>query len=190
MLKTIRCTVNGKARELSFDVRASLLEVLRAEGLTSSKQGCGVGECGACTVLVDNIPVDSLYFPRRLGGRKTIRTAEGEASNRLSRVQQVYVDAGAVQCGFCTPAFAAIAGLHRKTQGPTCYPRGDSPRARREPLPLGTGYDAIIAAVESRLNDTPPQNTCALSPQAGRPMPPSSKLSKNQPCFSADLPCP
>ena len=47
MLKTIRCTVNGKARELSFDVRASLLEVLRAEGLTSSKQGCGVGECGA-----------------------------------------------------------------------------------------------------------------------------------------------
>ena len=56
MLKTIRCTVNGKARELSFDVRASLLEVLRAEGLTSSKQGCGVGECGACTVL-DNIPL-------------------------------------------------------------------------------------------------------------------------------------
>lgn len=62
MLKTIRCTVNGKARELSFDVRASLLEVLRAEGLTSSKQGCGVGECGACTVLVDNIPVDSCIF--------------------------------------------------------------------------------------------------------------------------------
>ena len=62
MLKTIRCTVNGKARELSFDVRSSLLEVLRADGLTSSKQGCGVGECGACTVLVDNVPVDSCIF--------------------------------------------------------------------------------------------------------------------------------
>ena len=104
MLKTIRCTVNGKARELSFDVRASLLEVLRAEGLTSSKQGCGVGECGACTVLVDNIPVDSCIFLAVWADGKTIRTAEGEAKgNRLSRVQQAYVDAGAVQCGFCTP---------------------------------------------------------------------------------------
>ena len=70
MLKTIRCTVNGKARELSFDVRSSLLEVLRAEGLTSSKQGCGVGECGACTVLVDNVPCGSCIFPCRLGGRQ------------------------------------------------------------------------------------------------------------------------
>lgn len=86
MLKTIRCTVNGKARELSFDVRASLLEVLRAEGLTSSKQGCGVGECGACTVLVDNIPVDSCIFLAVWADGKTIRTAEGEAKgNRLSR---------------------------------------------------------------------------------------------------------
>ena len=74
MLKTIRCTVNGKARELSFDVRASLLEVLRAEGLTSSKQGCGVGECGACTVLVDNIPVDSCIFLAVWADGKTIRT--------------------------------------------------------------------------------------------------------------------
>ena len=110
MLKTIRCTVNGKARELSFDVRASLLEVLRAEGLTSSKQGCGVGECGACTVLVDNIPVDSCIFLAVWADGKTIRTAEGEAKgNRLSRVQQAYVDAGAVQCGFCTPGFILTA---------------------------------------------------------------------------------
>ena len=110
MLKTIRCIVNGKARELSFDVRASLLEVLRAEGLTSSKQGCGVGECGACTVLVDNTPVDSCIFLAVWADGKTIRTAEGEAKgNRLSRVQQAYVDAGAVQCGFCTPGFILTA---------------------------------------------------------------------------------
>ena len=112
MLKTIRCTVNGKARELSFDVRASLLEVLRAEGLTSSKQGCGVGECGACTVLVDNIPVDSCIFLAVWADGKTIRTAEGEAKgNRLSRVQQAYVDAGAVQCGFCTPGLVMSLSL-------------------------------------------------------------------------------
>ena len=139
MLKTIRCTVNGKARELSFDVRASLLEVLRAEGLTSSKQGCGVGECGACTVLVDNIPVDSCIFLAVWADGKTIRTAEGEAKgNRLSRVQQAYVDAGAVQCGFCTPG-------------------------------LVMSSTAFIAAVESCLNDTPPQNTCACLRKPGGP---------------------
>ena len=121
MLKTIRCTVNGKARELSFDVRASLLEVLRAEGLTSSKQGCGVGECGACTVLVDNIPVDSCIFLAVWADGKTIRTAEGEAKgNRLSRVQQAYVDAGAVQCGFCTPGIImSTQALLNKNPRPT-----------------------------------------------------------------------
>ena len=89
MLKTIRCTVNGKARELSFDVRASLLEVLRAEGLTSSKQGCGVGECGACTVLVDNIPVDSCIFLAVWADGKTIRTAEGEAKGLINAAKEL-----------------------------------------------------------------------------------------------------
>ena len=105
MLKTIRCTVNGKAQELSFDVRASLLEVLRAEGLTSSKQGCGVGECGACTVLVDNTPVDSCIFLAVWADGRTIRTAEGEAKgNRLSRVQQAYVTPGPSSAASARPA--------------------------------------------------------------------------------------
>ena len=97
MLKTIRCTVNGKARELSFDVRASLLEVLRAEGLTSSKQGCGVGECGACTVLVDNIPVDSCIFLAvwvpALGG-------DGTAAGR-NRVSPSLVESRAGRARLC-----------------------------------------------------------------------------------------
>ena len=171
MLKTIRCTVNGKARELSFDVRASLLEVLRAEGLTSSKQGCGVGECGACTVLVDNIPVDSCIFLAVWADGKTIRTAEGEAKgNRLSRVQQAYVDAGAVQCGFCTPARRSAEG----TPGTSAAARATTPssppwkaasttRRRKIPVPVSasrTGHATII------------------------------KAEQNQPCFSADLPCP
>ena len=151
MLKTIRCTVNGKARELSFDVRSSLLEVLRAEGLTSSKQGCGVGECGACTVLVDNVPVDSCIFLAVWADGKTIRTAEGEAKgNRLSRVQQAYVDAGAVQCGFCTPGLVMSS---------TAF------------IEKHKGYDAIIAAVESCLNDTPPQNACACLRKPDGPCP-------------------
>ena len=146
MLKTIRCTVNGKARELSFDVRASLLEVLRAEGLTSSKQGCGVGECGACTVLVDNIPVDSCIFLAVWADGKTIRTAEGEAKgNRLSRVQQAYVDAGAVQCGFCIPGMVMA----------TYVLLNENPDPTEDEIRLGisgnlcrcTGYDLIVESI-------------------------------------------
>ena len=148
MLKTIRCTVNGKARELSFDVRASLLEVLRAEGLTSSKQGCGVGECGACTVLVDNIPVDSCIFLAVWADGKTIRTAEGEAKgNRLSRVQQAYVDAGAVQCGFCTPGMIMSAtALLYEDPHPS---REKIRRAISGNLCRCTGYDAIVDAIDA-----------------------------------------
>ena len=166
MLKTIRCTVNGKARELSFDVRASLLEVLRAEGLTSSKQGCGVGECGACTVLVDNIPVDSCIFPRpaSLCGRRGRPVRLLHARPRHEQY-----------------------GLHRKTQGPARYPRGDPPRARREPLPLHG-----LRRHYRRRGKLPQRHAAAkylcLSPQAGRPMPPSSKLSKISRVFQQTCP--
>ena len=152
MLKTIRCTVNGKARELSFDVRASLLEVLRAEGLTSSKQGCGVGECGACTVLVDNTPVDSCIFLAVWADGKTIRTAEGEAKgNRLSRVQQAYVDAGAVQCGFCTPGIimsaVEIVGSGKQ------YTREELRKLISGHLCRCTGYQNIPNAVERAVDE-------------------------------------
>ena len=165
MLKTIRCTVNGKARELSFDVRASLLEVLRAEGLTSSKQGCGVGECGACTVLVDNTPVDSCIFLAVWADGKTIRTAEGEAKgNRLSRVQQAYVDAGAVQCGFCTPGLVMSSTAFIEKH------KGQS-----------------VTREEIRRRHAAAKHLC-LSPQAGRAMPPSSKLSKISRVFQQTCP--
>ena len=137
MLKTIRCTVNGKARELSFDVRASLLEVLRAEGLTSSKQGCGVGECGACTVLVDNIPVDSCIFLAVWADGKTIRTAEG------------------------TPGTSAAARATTPSSPP--WKAASTTHRRKIPVPVSasrTGHATII------------------------------KAEQNQPCFSADLPCP
>ena len=110
MLKTIRCTVNGKARELSFDVRASLLEVLRAEGLTSSKQGCGVGECGACTVLLDGEAVHScLTAAIQLEGRE-VTTIEGLAEmGALDIIQTCFVEELAIQCGYCTPGQVTVA---------------------------------------------------------------------------------
>ena len=150
MLKTIRCTVNGKAEELSVDVRSSLLEVLRAAGLTGSKQGCGVGECGACTVLVDDTPVDSCIFLAVWAEGKAIRTAEGEArGNRLSRVQQAYVDAGAVQCGFCTPGFIMTAVEILETT--RLYTDAELRKLLSGHLCRCTGYENILRAVKKTM---------------------------------------
>jgi len=152
MMQNISCTVNGKPVTLLVDVRKSLSEVLRENGFTGVKEGCGVGECGACTVLVDNIPVDScLYLAVRADGR-TIRTIEGEARDgRLSIVQQAYLDTGAVQCGFCTPGLimttTAFVEKHRGQK----VSRAEIRRAHAGNLCRCTGYENIVRAVEKCL---------------------------------------
>ena len=105
MLKRISFTVNEREVSMEVDVRESLLEVLRNRlGYTGAKKGCGVGECGACTVLVDDTPIDSCIYLAVWADGKKIRTVEGLAKNgELTEVQQAFVDEGAVQCGFCTP---------------------------------------------------------------------------------------
>lgn len=104
-LKKIKINVNGNSYELEIDVRESLSSVLRNKlHLTGVKQGCLVGECGACTVLIDGVPTDSCIYLAAWANGKSIRTIEGESKNgKLSKVQQAFVDEGAVQCGFCTP---------------------------------------------------------------------------------------
>ncbi|MGL5615986.1 MAG: xanthine dehydrogenase subunit XdhC [Sarcina sp.] len=104
-LKKIKINVNGNSYELEIDVRESLSNVLRNKlHLTGVKQGCLVGECGACTVLIDGVPTDSCIYLAAWANGKSIRTIEGESKNgKLSKVQQAFVDEGAVQCGFCTP---------------------------------------------------------------------------------------
>jgi aerobic-type carbon monoxide dehydrogenase small subunit (CoxS/CutS family) len=149
MKRTITMTVNNKELTLDIDVRASLMDVLRQQGFTSVKQGCGVGECGACTVLVDDVPVDSCIYLAMWAHGKNIRTAEGESKNgELSPVQQAYVEAGAVQCGFCTP------GLVMTTTSFLENHKGEKPS--REEIRVGhagnlcrcTGYETIVRAVE------------------------------------------
>ena len=104
MNRNISLTINSKPATLTVDVRQSLLEVLREHGYTSVKEGCGVGECGACTVLVDDVPLDSCLYLAVWAEGRSVRTVEGETKHgRLSEVQQAYLDTGAVQCGFCTP---------------------------------------------------------------------------------------
>ena len=151
MLKTIRCTVNGKARELSFDVRASLLEVLRAEVLTSSKQGCGVGECGACTVLVDNIPVDSCIFLAVWADGKHIRTLESlmGPDGELSDIQQAFIEEAAVQCGFCTPGFIMTAVEILETN--RLYTDDELRKLLSGHLCRCTGYENILRAVKKTM---------------------------------------
>lgn len=138
MLKIIHMNVNGKAVELAIDDRESLLDTLRNHlGLTSVKKGCEVGECGACTVLVDGEAIDSCIYLTMWAEGKHILTVEGLQSptGELSEIQQAFVDEAAVQCGFCTPGhYYVCGGDHRnRTQ---IYP-GRTPKAHlRASLPL------------------------------------------------------
>lgn len=152
MMQNISCTVNGKPVTLLVDVRKSLSEVLRENGFTGVKEGCGAGECGACTVLVDNIPVDSCLYLAVRADARNIRTVEGEArGGTLSAVQQAYLDAGAVQCGFCTPGLimttTAFVEKHRGKK----VSRAEIRKAHAGNLCRCTGYESIVRAVEKCL---------------------------------------
>jgi aerobic carbon-monoxide dehydrogenase small subunit len=112
MKQVIRATINGEARELAVEPYRSLLDVLRNEaGLTGTKKGCDVGDCGACTVILDGQPVNSCLV---LGVEVTgcrIQTIEGlqPAPDRLHPLQANFIKYGGAQCGFCTPGVLMMA---------------------------------------------------------------------------------
>ena len=150
--RTIKLTINGKHYEKVVDARQSLLELLRGLGLTSVKQGCGVGECGACTVLVDNVAVDSCLYLALWADGKAIRTTEGECKDgRLSSVQEAYVEAGAVQCGFCTPGLVMATTAFVEANRGREIPRQEIKKAHAGNLCRCTGYQTIINAAEKAL---------------------------------------
>jgi aerobic-type carbon monoxide dehydrogenase small subunit (CoxS/CutS family) len=140
---------------LNIDLRSSLLEVLRDQlGLTGVKQGCGVGECGACSVLVDDLLVDACLYLAFWAENKSVRTVEGESRDgELSKVQRAYVDAGAVQCGFCTPGLImASTSFVERFQGQPVS-RDDICREHAGNLCRCTGYKSIVQAVEKSLQE-------------------------------------
>lgn len=97
--------LNGRARRIESEAERPLLDVIREDfGLTGTKYGCGEGQCRACTVLMDGKPVTSCLIPMRAAAGKRITTIEGlgDAAN-LHPVQQAFLEAGAMQCGYCTP---------------------------------------------------------------------------------------
>ncbi|MDJ0784038.1 MAG: 2Fe-2S iron-sulfur cluster-binding protein [Desulfosarcinaceae bacterium] len=150
MRQTIAITLNGSPRRFDVDVRQSLMEVLREQaGTLSVKQGCGVGECGACTVLIDDAPVDSCIYLAVWADGRAVRTTEGECRDgQLSPVQQAFVEEGAVQCGICTPGFvmAATALTERRPGEP--LDRDAIRRGLAGNLCRCTGYATIVTAVE------------------------------------------
>ena len=105
MLKVIRLKINGKEQETAVDDRESLLDTLRRLGFTSVKKGCEVGECGACTVLVNGEAIDSCIYLSMWADGKSIMTVEGlkGPDGELSPIQKAFIEEAAVQCGFCTP---------------------------------------------------------------------------------------
>ena len=104
-MKRITLTINEKKHSLEVDIRETLLDVLRERlHYTGVKRGCSVGECGACTVLVDGVPIDSCIYMAVWADGIEVLTVEGvEKNGELSKVQKAYIEEGAVQCGFCTP---------------------------------------------------------------------------------------
>jgi carbon-monoxide dehydrogenase small subunit len=155
MKKLISLTVNGIVRELAVEPRRTLLEVLREDlGLTGSKLGCGIGDCGACTVLMDGVATFSCLTLAIQADGCDVETVEGLAEDgKLNRLQEAFVEQGAVQCGYCTPGMLMSA-----TELLRRLPHPDAPDIRRAisgNLCRCTGYQKIVEAIRSAGKETP-----------------------------------
>ena len=151
--KILKCTVNGKEVQVGFDPRESLLDTLRNRlGLISVKRGCEVGECGACTVLIDGVATDTCLYLTEWAQGKDILTVEGlqAADGTLNPVQQAFVDEFAVQCGFCIPGLI-MSTMEIVNTGKT-YSRDEIRKMLSGHLCRCTGYQDVINAVEKAVN--------------------------------------
>ncbi|WP_425968874.1 xanthine dehydrogenase iron sulfur-binding subunit XdhC [Aeromonas dhakensis] len=145
----IQCKINGKPYSYAVPPTMSLLHFLRGQGLISVKEGCSVGECGACTVRVNGTAIDSCLYLAVWADGKSIRTVEGERQgNELSDVQQAFIDEGAVQCGFCTPGLvmASAALLDKTDRRPLS--EAEIRRGLSGNLCRCTGYQNVVRAVK------------------------------------------
>jgi len=155
MKKTIHITVNDKPFDLEVEPNQTLLEVIRETlCLTGTKAGCLVGDCGACTVLVDGKPVNSCLMLAVQADGKQVATIEGvETPQGLHPLQTAFVDKGAIQCGYCTPGMILSAkGLLDRN------PRADETEIRQAisgNLCRCTGYQKIVEAILSVSRTSP-----------------------------------
>ena len=150
--KVVHCKINGKEVEKIVDVRASLTDMLRNDyRLTSVKKGCEVGECGACTVIINGEGFNSCIYLAVWAEGKTILTLEGlEGPNgELSDIQQAFIDETAIQCGFCTPGFimTAVEILNSGKE----YSDEELRKLLSGHLCRCTGYENILRAVKKTM---------------------------------------
>ena len=147
MRKLIKLRVNGQEREIMVEPRQTLLDALRYDlGLTGTKEGCGDGNCGSCTVLLNGQAINScLVFAIEVDGQE-ITTIEGlYQGGKLHPLQQTFIDEGAVQCGFCTPGVILMAKAFLDSNPhPT---EVEVRRAIAGNLCRCTGYDKIVRAI-------------------------------------------
>jgi carbon-monoxide dehydrogenase small subunit len=147
-IRTGTFEVNGESRTVAYPVHHTLLELLREElGLTGTKHGCELGECGTCTVLVDGVPVLSCLALAADCEERPLETVEGlQEGNALHPLQSTFADLGAAQCGYCTPGILMTAkALLRENGRPT---RDEVRTALAGNLCRCTGYVKILEAVE------------------------------------------
>ena len=146
-----RFTLNGEPREVAVPGMRRLLDVIREDlGLTGTKEGCGEGECGACTVIVDDLVVDSCLVPVCQVDGSVIRTVEGLSdteSETLSPLQQAFLQHGGAQCGICTPGMLMAAQAYLDAGGPA--DQEDIREAIAGNLCRCTGYTKIVDAIEA-----------------------------------------
>ena len=150
MKTLITCTVNGEEREVLADTRDTLLDLLRDRiGLTGTKEGCGNGNCGTCTVLVDGAPVNACLVLALEAPGCDILTIEGLAGEggRLHPIQQALVDCNGTQCGFCTPGIVMSAkALLDENPSPS---EPEIRHAVAGNLCRCTGYGKIVEAISA-----------------------------------------
>ena len=146
----INITVNGVPYSLEVEPRKTLLELLREElNLTGTKEGCGLGECGTCTVLLDEKPIKSCITLALQANGREVTTIEGmeNPDGTLHPIQQAFIDHGAIQCGFCTPGMALSAkALLGENSTPT---ESEVRQAIAGNLCRCTGYQKIVEAILS-----------------------------------------
>jgi aerobic-type carbon monoxide dehydrogenase small subunit (CoxS/CutS family) len=152
MLKVIELQINGSKRRIEAEAERSLLSVLRDDlDLTGAKYGCGEGQCGACTVLIDGQPARSCIARVGALAGKQITTIEGLAQNgRLHPLQEAFIEAGAMQCGYCIPGMIMSgAGLLKKNPNPA---EPEIVRAMEGNVCRCGTYPRIVAAIRRAAN--------------------------------------
>jgi aerobic carbon-monoxide dehydrogenase small subunit len=148
MKKIIRLKVNGEPLEAAVSQNQTLVQFLREDlGLTGTKHGCGLGDCGACTVILDGKAVNSCLVLAVQANGCEVLTIEGLAENgKLHPIQQAFVDKGAIQCGFCTPGMILSAkALLEEKPNPTEL---EIRTALSGNLCRCTGYQKIVEAID------------------------------------------